>query len=82
MIVFVYGTLMHNQSNHQSYLKDQKYMGQAILSGYSLFDLGSFPGVIQEQGGKVLGELYEVDSQTLRKLDLLEGNGTLYPEVG
>lgn len=75
--VLVYGTLMKDRSNHR-YLKDQKYLGQAVLPGYAMFDLGQFPGIIPELEDKVLGELYEIDSETLERLDILEGNGQLY----
>ena len=76
--VFVYGTLMRNGHNHQYYLQGQKYLGQAILSGYALYNLGSYPGVVADETGLVLGELYEIDLKTLRRLDILEGNGSLY----
>lgn len=76
--VFVYGTLMKNGYNHQYYLKGQKYMGQAILSGYALYNLGSYPGIIADETEQVLGELYEIDLKMLRRLDILEGNGSLY----
>ncbi|HHT70463.1 MAG: gamma-glutamylcyclotransferase family protein [bacterium] len=45
MRVFVYGTLMKDRSNHDRYLKEQKYLGQAVLPGYALFHLGIFPGI-------------------------------------
>lgn len=76
--VFVYGTLMNNGPNHQYYLQGQKYLGQAILSGYALYNLGSYPGVVADKTGQVLGELYEIDLKTLSRLDILEGNGSLY----
>lgn len=76
--VFVYGTLMKNCYNHERYLKGQKYLGQAVLPGYALYNLGSYPGVISDEYEKVLGELYEIDQQILKRLDVLEGNGRLY----
>lgn len=76
--VFVYGTLMKNRYNHNRYLKEQKYLGQAVLPSYALYNLGSYPGVIPDDNEKVLGELYEIDLQCLKKLDYLEDNGRLY----
>lgn len=76
--VFVYGTLMKNCYNHERYLKGEKYLGQAVLHGYALYNLGSYPGVIPDEKEKVLGELYEIDRQILKQLDILEGNGRLY----
>ena len=45
--------------------------------------LGAFPAVTtvsddSENGYSISGELYTVDSATLRKLDQLEGNGSFY----
>ena len=69
---------MKDRSNHDRYLKEQKYLGQAVLPGYALFHLGIFPGIIPDLEEKVLGELYEIDGGTLERLDILEGNGRLY----
>lgn len=76
--VFVYGTLMKNCYNHEWYMKEQKCLGQAVLPGYALYDLGSFPGIVPNEGERVLGQVYEVEQQCLEQLDILEGNGQLY----
>lgn len=76
--VFVYGTLMKGRYNHDRYLRGQKYLGRAVLHGYAMYSLGSYPGIVPEEGEKVLGEVYEVDEKTLRRLDRLEDNGRLY----
>lgn len=76
--VFVYGTLMKGQYNHDRYLRGQKYLGRAVLHGYAMYSLGSYPGIVSEEGEKVLGEVYEVNEKTLRRLDRLEDNGRLY----
>jgi len=55
--VFVYGTLMKDCSNQDRYLKEQDYLGQAILPGYALFDMGRFLGIVPNLDEKVLGEL-------------------------
>lgn len=78
MLVFVYGTLMRNRYNHQYFLAGQKYLGQAVLRGFALYNLGSYPGIITDENEKVLGELYEIDQAILPRLDRLEGNGSLY----
>ncbi|KUG02916.1 hypothetical protein ASZ90_019692 [hydrocarbon metagenome] len=76
--VFVYGTLMKNCYNHQAYLAGQRYLGRAVLPGYALYNLGSYPGVIPDIREKVLGEVYEINRQVLEQLDQLEDNGRLY----
>lgn len=76
--VFVYGTLMRGQANHKYYLSESEYIGEGEISGYSLYDVGCFPGIVVEPDEKVKGEVYFVDEETLIKLDLLEGEGSLY----
>lgn len=78
MTVFVYGTLLRGNSNHAYFLADAPYLSEARLTGYGLYDLGSYPGIVPEPGGMVLGELYEVDAPTLSRLNRLEGEGHLY----
>lgn len=75
--VFAYGTLMRNCYNHH-YLTGHEYLGQARLKGFSIYNLGGFPGIIPDKTGTVLGELYEIDLQTLERVDRLEDNGGLY----
>ena len=75
MKVFVYGTLKKGGANH-TWIYDALFLGKAVVSGYQMHDLGSFPGVTRSQGGLVHGELYEVE--TLQDLDLLEGYPRLY----
>jgi gamma-glutamylcyclotransferase (GGCT)/AIG2-like uncharacterized protein YtfP len=76
--VFVYGTLMKGNSNYESFLADANFIGEFIAKGFALYDLGSYPGIIHSEIDKVRGELYSVDNKTLRKLEMLEGEGSLY----
>lgn len=78
IVVFVYGTLMKGKSNHNFYLSNAEFMGNATVEGFELYDLGSYPGIVFSKEGKVKGELYKIDSNTLIGLDALEGEGTLY----
>ncbi|QNO16718.1 gamma-glutamylcyclotransferase [Alkalicella caledoniensis] len=75
--VFVYGTLMKSNRNGMTYLKDAKCLGEATLEGYELYDLGSFPGIVQGDG-KVKGEVYTISVDKLPELDRYEGEGSLY----
>lgn len=81
--VFVYGTLLKGRYNH--YLLEEagyaEFQGRATLHGYALYDLGSYPGIKPSPRGMVLGEVYKVDEETLRALDRLEGEGSLYRRV-
>jgi gamma-glutamylcyclotransferase (GGCT)/AIG2-like uncharacterized protein YtfP len=78
MTVFVYETLLRGNGNHDYFLADAPCLGEARLTGYALYDLGSYPGIVPEPGGTVLGELYEVDAPTLARLNRLEDEGHLY----
>jgi gamma-glutamylcyclotransferase (GGCT)/AIG2-like uncharacterized protein YtfP len=77
-LVFVYGTLMKGQRNHKAYLSHSKFITKGVVVGYTMYDLGSFPGIKKSKKGVVEGEVYKVDQVTLKALDHLEGEGTLY----
>ena len=76
--LFVYGTLLKGEANHDVYLSDAKPLGQAVLNRYALYDLGSFPGICLSDSDSVKGEVYEVSDDTIRCLNRLEGEGSLY----
>ena len=76
--VFVYGTLLRGNRNHPHFLGQSQFLGKAVLSGYALYNLGSYPGIIESPEDSVKGELYEVDEPTLNSLNHLEGEGSLY----
>lgn len=80
-IIFVYGTLLHGNNNHESYLSSAKFMGEAVLPGYALYNLGSYPGIKTKKGDHVKGEVYTVDAETLKRINQLENEGTLYSLV-
>ncbi len=77
--VAVYGSLKKGYGNHEWCLSKATFLGEAeTLPQYSLFSLGSYPGVIK--GGKtaVSLELYDVTEEELHGLDLLEGHPSYY----
>ena len=76
--IFVYGTLMKGNSNYENFLSDAKFIGEFIAEDFALYDLGSYPGIIHSENDKVIGEIYNIDSNTLGKLDILEDEGNLY----
>lgn len=75
--VFVYGTLMRGESNHEFFLSDDWFISRAIVAGFDMYDIGYYPGIIPGEGN-VLGELYEVSVDAIENLDSLEGEGSLY----
>ncbi|MFZ3373652.1 MAG: gamma-glutamylcyclotransferase family protein [Desulfitobacteriaceae bacterium] len=76
--VFVYGTLMKGYGNYCYYLSESEFLGKGEITGYALYAVSSFPGIVPEVGEKVKGEVYKVNRDTLKRLDSLEGEGSLY----
>jgi len=71
--VFVYGTLKTDHANHAHFMSDAKYIGAFKTNPkWGLLDLGPYPAMVMG-GLAVQGELYQVDSDTLERLDRLEG---------
>lgn len=80
--IFVYGTLMMGMRN-AGHVEHLPHLGQAWLNGYTLYNLGRYPGIrksnkIAHRNNVVFGELIEVEFDDLRKINELEGEGTLY----
>lgn len=80
--VFVYGTLKTGHGNHRA-LRDATLLGTHTLdSGFKMFHLGGFPGVVRATGGTpgypIHGEVYLVDESTLQSLDWIEGHPNFY----
>lgn len=75
--LFVYGSLISHNSHHYL-LEGSKFVGRAILENYGLYKIAWYPGIVLKEGSKVLGEVYEVDENTLKKIDEFEGEGELY----
>ncbi|MCR4649043.1 MAG: gamma-glutamylcyclotransferase [Lachnospiraceae bacterium] len=78
--IFVYGTLLMGQTNYYRFLSPMRPVMRAEIEGYTMFDLGSFPGIVKGEG-RVKGEIYKVDSKKLSEIDRLEGEGSLYKRV-
>jgi gamma-glutamylaminecyclotransferase len=76
--IFVYGSLRRGERAN-GLLADATFVGEARTAvGFTLYDLGSFPGVVRCGDRAVLGELYEVDDATLERLDRYEGHPHFY----
>lgn len=80
--VAVYGSLKRGFSNHFLLMNDysEYYTSGTTDSGYSMFSLGGFPGVVRdkESDNKIFIEIYKINSNILSNLDLLESNGSFY----
>jgi gamma-glutamylcyclotransferase (GGCT)/AIG2-like uncharacterized protein YtfP len=74
MKVFVYGTLLDGESNHQ-WLQDSPKIGDTIISKFQMHDMGAFPALVENETSlsKIVGEVYEITDEVLKMLDRLEG---------
>jgi gamma-glutamylaminecyclotransferase len=79
--VFVYGTLKQGYGNYARILAgNSNFLGTAVTDGkFKMLDSG-FPVLLSVQsGGKhVAGEVFEVNDAVLKRLDQLEGEGSMY----
>lgn len=68
--VFVYGTLKKGFGLHRVVAKS-RFLGKSTLSGYAMFSRIYFPYITKGEG-KIHGEVYEVNQDTLQLLDAIE----------
>ena len=80
--VFVYGTLKkgNNVRGLDFFGESSTFVGTAKTteSTYSLFDLGAFPAVGVNGKQNVMGEVWNVNKQTMKVLDGIEGYPNFY----
>lgn len=74
--VFVYGTLMKGETNHH-YLENSTFLSMAAIEGYDMYDVGWYPAII-DGDSLIIGELYQVPTNNMQSIDMLEGEGSLY----
>lgn len=80
MKVAVYGSLLKGLGNH-GLLANSTLLGEdTTSSNYTMYDLGSFPGLLEGGNNAYTIEVYEVDAHTLQRLDWLEGYNEAHPE--
>jgi len=75
--VFVYGTLRKGERANYM-LNDSVYCGKFYLKDCAMYNLGSYPGIKEDAGEYVLGEVYFITPEILDRLDHYEGEGSLY----
>ena len=73
MKVAVYGSLRKGLGN-SALLNGAKYLGDDVTAPeYTMVSLGFFPGIIKGGETSVVVEVYEINEEKLRSLDMLEG---------
>jgi gamma-glutamylcyclotransferase (GGCT)/AIG2-like uncharacterized protein YtfP len=72
-LVFVYGSLRRGNAGAMSVrFPDATYVAEGRVRG-SLYNLGAYPGLVLDGAASVVtGEVYEVDDDTLSRLDRFE----------
>lgn len=84
--VFIYGTLKRGFRNHRV-IEQEEYVGPASTgNNYSMVVTSGtqapfpivFPDGRGDKMGAIYGEVYKVRPRTIRELDYLESNGTMY----
>ena len=70
--IFVYGTL--KRGYRLSSFMEGQFIGEATtVADYRLFDIGSFPGLVEQSPGvEVVGEVWAVSDECLAVLDEVE----------
>ena len=76
MRIIVYGSLRRKQGNSH-WMTNAQWLGDHQIEGFSLYNLGHYPGVIAGEGA-VYGEVYRIDASTLAELDALRTKGGEY----
>lgn len=77
-LVFVYGTLKQGFNNYR--FLQPRIPTKAIAPGFDLHSGPGYPFAIRGKG-IIEGEVYEVDDETLKRLDRLEGVPSLYQRI-
>ena len=75
--VFVYGTLKRGFGNN-GFLINQKFIGVGCTRNKFALYKDSLPYLVDKPETPIGGEVYEVDNETLERLDSLEGHPNWY----
>ena len=81
MLIFVYGSLKEGFWSHDRYIKENngEYKGTHITKpDYTMISFGRFPGVYLGGDTAIYGEVYEINGDTIRDIDQLEGYPRFY----
>ena len=76
--LFVYSSLLSGETEHHL-MEGAKPLGQARTKAkYHLFELGPYGALVEGGITSVAGELFEVDLELRRRLDVHRENGVLF----
>lgn len=72
---YTYGSLMRGLHNHHILQSNNaKYIKTLTIKGFTLYDLGNFPGALKtNDNNKLIVEKYFINYDNIEELDFLEG---------
>jgi len=78
--VFVYGSLKRGGRLDMSNMPGATFISEATTVGpdYRMVSLDLFPGVLTGGDKHVVGEVWSVNDEAMRQLDIIEGYPTFY----
>lgn len=81
--VFTYGSLMSDLGNHIVMIRAQgRFISKARVNGLDMRAYcAGFPACYEGEDSSATGEVYEVEAEGLKQLDMLEGEGSFYHRV-
>ena len=80
MLIFVYGTLKKGFGANSLLQPANLVIENVAIRGFKMYTNGSFPMVVESEKGSdaVYGEIWEIEEDTLRRLDRYEGHPNLF----
>jgi len=80
-LVFVYGTLRRGEENHQL-LAGGRLLGIMVTDNiFTMIDLGDYPAVLQHGVSAIVGEVYDISTDILTSIDILEECPDYYQRI-
>lgn len=78
--LFVYGTLRVGQGNWVRHLRHHTPVAEDVRTRdvFTLVSMGGFPGMVKGGTTSVVGDLFDISSETQDRLDMLEGHPDFY----
>lgn len=77
--IAVYGSLRKGRGNHRLIEHSNQLSQEVVSIPFRMVSLGGFPGLLpDEQDNDIVIEVYEVDDQTYKNVERLEGYPRFY----
>lgn len=80
--IFVYGTIRKGDYNHHRSLNGgHEFIGEGILTGYQMYNLGSYPMITPTGNAshEIVGEVYKISDNDANFINRMEMGAGYYP---